>query len=54
MEQNKISKGPRKEKKKLRREILKMVYVLTCCQNWARIRGPCDLVVNQSKDSIGL
>ena len=28
--------------------------VLTCCQNWARRSGPCDLVVNQSKDSISL
>ena len=28
--------------------------ILTCCQNWARRSGPCDLVVNQSKDSIGL
>ncbi len=34
---------------------LVVVVVLTCCQNWARISGPCDLVVvNQSKDSIGL
>lgn len=35
-------------------EIKKIENVLTCCQNWARISGPCDLVVNQSKDSIGL
>ena len=39
----------------LSKEIKKIEEILTCCQNWARISGPCDLVVvNQSKDSIGL
>ena len=56
-------KERRKETTQLKATLLKLLLLLskcacfgllTCCQNWARRSGPCDLVVNQSKDSISL
>ena len=56
-------KEGKKETTQLKATLLKLLLLLskcacfgllTCCQNWARRSGPCDLVVNQSKDSISL